>query len=77
MLLWCGKKPVNLFIVNMFVSDFVVPFFVIPRRAQQVYLGWDSWLVDGVVDDILSKVAKFADEVSVAVSSLCMFFYRG
>ena len=59
------QTPVNYFIINMAVSDFLVPIFVLPRRIQEVYLGWGPWLVSGVLGDIICKVASFADEVSI------------
>ena len=68
------QTPVNYFIINMAVSDFLVPIFVLPRRIQEVYLGWGPWLVSGVLGDIICKVASFADEVSITVSSQSMVF---
>ena len=68
------RAPVHYFIVNMAVSDLLVPFFVIPRRVQEIFLGWGPWLVDGVMGDILCKVVNFADEISVTVSSQSMVF---
>ena len=34
------RCPVGCFIVNMAVSDLLVPIFVIPRRIQEIYLGF-------------------------------------
>ena len=68
------QTPVNYFIINMAVSDLLVPFFVLPKRIQIVFLGWGPWLVSGVFGDIICKVASFADEVSIAVSSQSMVF---
>ena len=68
------RSPVNCFIINMAVSDLLVPILVIPRRIQEIYLGWSPWLVGGALGDILCRVLNFADEVSVTVSSQSMVF---
>ena len=68
------RSPVNCFIVNMAVSDLFVPFFVFPRRLQEIHLGWGAWLVPGTFGDMLCKTVHFADEVSVAVSMQSMVF---
>ena len=68
------RTPVNYFIVNMAVSDLLVPVFVIPRIIQEIYLGWYPWPIGGVLGDILCRVVHFVDEVSVSVSSQSMVF---
>ena len=68
------RSPVNCFIINMAVSDLFIPFFVFPRRIQEIYLGWGPWLLDGILGDILCRTVHFADEVSVAVSVQSMVF---
>ena len=68
------KTPVNYFIVSMAVSDIFVPIFVIPRRIQEIFLGWSPWLVGGVIGDLLCRVVNFAEEVSIGVSIESMVF---
>ena len=68
------RTPVNYFIVNMAISDLLVPLFTIPRGIKQVYFGWDPWLVGGVLGDILCRLLHFAEEVSTTVSSQSMVF---
>ena len=68
------RTPVQCYIVNMAVSDLFVPLFVIPRRIKQIYHGWGTWLIAGVLGEILCKIVNFADEVSVTVSSQSMVF---
>ena len=68
------RTPVQCFLVNMAVSDLFVPLFVIPRRIKQIYHGWGTWLIAGVLEEILCKSVNFADEVSVTVSSQSMVF---
>ena len=60
------RKPINFFIVNMAMSDLLVPIFVIPRRIQKLYI--DSWLIGGPLGQALCKLAVFVPNVSTAVS---------
>lgn len=76
---FCKRKDqlcttVNCFIINMAVSDLLVPILVIPRRIQEVYLGWSPWLMGGGLGDFFCRLLNFADEVSVTVSSQSMVF---
>ena len=76
---FCKRKdqlctPVNYFIINMAVSDLFIPIFVIPRRIQEVYLGWSPWLLGGGVGDFLCRLLNFTDEVSITVSSQSLVF---
>ena len=68
------RTPVDYFIVNMAISDLFVPLFTIPRRIQEIYLGWSPWIVGGVIGDLLCRVVNFAEEVSIGVSMLSMVF---
>ena len=68
------RTPVNYFIVNMAVSDLLIPLFVLPRRIKEVYFGWSAWSVGGVMGEILCKVVNYSDVVSVTVSSQSMVF---
>ena len=60
------RKPINFFIVNMAMSDLVVPIFLIPREIQLLYI--DSWLIDGPLGQALCKLVDFLISVSLAVS---------
>ena len=60
------RKPINFFIVNMAMSDLLVPIFVIPRRIQMLYIG--SWLIGGPLGQPLCKLVIFLPDVSSAVS---------
>ena len=68
------RTPVDYFIVNMSVSDLFIPLFTIPRRLQEIYLGWSPWLVGGLIGDLLCRFINFAEEMSIAVSMLSMVF---
>ena len=39
------RKPINFLIVNMAISDLLLPIFLIPREVQGLYV--DSWLIGG------------------------------
>ena len=60
------RKPINFFIVNMAMSDLLVPIFVIPRLIQRLYI--DSWLIGGLLGQALCKLAVFLPDVSTVVS---------
>ena len=68
------RTPVNYFIVNMAVSDLLIPLFVLPRRIKEVYFGWSAWSVGGVMGETLCKVVNYSDAVSVTASSQSMVF---
>ena len=60
------RKPITFFIVNMAMSDLLIPIFVIPRGVQMHYI--DSWLISGPLGQVLCKLVDFLIEVSAAVS---------
>ena len=60
------RKPINLLIVNMAMSDLLVPIFSIPRNIQLLYTR--SWLIVGPLGEALCKLVYFLRSVSFAVS---------
>ena len=60
------RKPINLFIVNMAMSDLLFPIFLIPREIQLLYI--DSWLIGGHLGQVLCKLVMFLCDVSLIVS---------
>ena len=60
------RKPINFFILNMAMSDLLVPIFVIPRWIQRLYI--DAWLIGGPLGQALCKLAVFLPDVSTVVS---------
>ena len=60
------RKPINLFIVNMAMSDLLYPIFLIPRGIQRLYI--DSWLIGGPLRQALCKLVVFVTDLSAAVS---------
>ena len=60
------RKPINFFIVNMALSDLLVPIFVIPKSVQRLYT--DSWLIGGPLGKALCKLVIFLPNVSTVVS---------
>ena len=63
------RKPVNLFMVNMAMSDLLFPIFMFPWNLTELYLGLqDSWPISGNLGQILCKFLIFLPSVSVAVS---------
>ena len=69
------RKTINCFVVNMAVSDLLIPLVVIPRKITEIIT--DSafkWLVDGLLGELLCKFVFFAQDVSTAVSVLTLLF---
>ena len=60
------RKPINFFIVNMAMSDLLLPIFMIPREIQMLYI--DSWLIGGPLGQTFCKLSMFLPDVSAAVS---------
>ena len=60
------RKPINFLIVNMAISDLLLPIFVIPHYIQSLYI--DSWLIGGPLGQVLCKLVYFLTDVSTAVS---------
>ena len=60
------RKPINFLIVNMAISDLLLPIFLIPSKIQELYI--DSWLIGGPLGQALCKLIYFLADVSTAVS---------
>ena len=60
------RKPINFLIVNMAISDLLLPIFLIPPEIQELYI--DSWLIGGPLGQALCKLVIFLADVSTAVS---------
>ena len=60
------RKPINFLIVNMAISDLLVPIFRIPWDIRVLYI--NSWLIGGPLGTALCKLANFLPSVSIFVS---------
>ena len=60
------RKPINFLIVNMAISDLLLPIFAIPLEIQLLYI--DSWLIGGPLGQALCKLTYFFIDTSTAVS---------
>ena len=60
------RKPINFLIVNMAMSDLLFAIFLIPLLVQLLYK--DSWLIGGLVGQILCKLVAFLVDASTVVS---------
>ena len=60
------RKPINFLIVNMAMSDLLIPIFLFPIEVQTLYI--DSWLIGGPLGQALCKLLYFLPSVSSAVS---------
>ncbi|XP_068684834.1 QRFP-like peptide receptor [Montipora foliosa] len=60
------RKPINIFVVNMAMSDLLVPLIYIPKQVAELYLNF--WLKSGVLGNALCKLIPFIYVVSFIVS---------
>ena len=64
-------SAINYFILNMAVSDMVIPFVLLPWRIANIFT-CSRWLVDGAMGSLLCKLLPFMGDVSTAVSIFTM-----
>ena len=60
------RKPINFLIVNMAMSDLLLPIFLFPDRLVLLYT--NSWLIGGPLGQLLCKLTIYATNVSFTVS---------
>lgn len=62
------RTIINFFVLNMCISDLLMPIFVLPKRIKQVYFPRKVWLLDGVFGLLTCKFTLFLENTSVIVS---------
>ncbi|XP_022793725.1 neuropeptide SIFamide receptor-like [Stylophora pistillata] len=62
------KTTTNLLIVNMAISDLLVPIFAVPRANVEIIFGNHRWLIDGAFGEALCKLTAFFQDISTLVS---------
>ena len=60
------RKPINMLIANMAMSDLLYPIFLCPVRLADLHAG--SWLIGGTLGQALCKIHPFLGEISMVVS---------
>ena len=60
------RKPINMLIANMAMSDLLYPIFTFPVLVVKVHFG--SWLISGFLGQALCKIQIFLAVVSLLVS---------
>ena len=65
------RTNVHYFIMNMAISDLIIPVIYLPRWITIEFHGW-LWLVDGVLGTVLCKLVAMSLEVSYSASMLSM-----
>ena len=60
------RKPINMLIANMAMSDLLYPLFPIPVRLTELHVG--SWLIGGTLGQALCKIYPFFSDISLLVS---------
>lgn len=61
------RTSTNFLIVNMAMSDLLLPIFLFPKVVTELYV--DSWLIGGALGQALCKLHIFLSDVSVTVST--------
>ena len=62
------RTTTNFLIVNMAISDLLVPVFAMPRAIVEIHYGNLRWLIDGQLGLTLCKLTSFFQDISTAVS---------
>ena len=60
------RKPINFFIVNMAMSDLLVPIFLFPFELIGLYV--NSWLISGPLGQAFCQLVLFLGFISMLVS---------
>ena len=60
------RKPINMLIANMAMSDLLFPTFLFPLRLAEVHVG--SWIIGGALGQALCKLHVFLANTSRVVS---------
>ena len=60
------RKPINMLIANMAMSDLLYPIFLFPVRLTGLHVG--SWLIGGTFGQALCKIHAFLADISTVVS---------
>ena len=60
------RKPLNMLIANMAMSDLLFPIFLFPVPLADLHVG--SWLIGGTLGQTLCKTHVFLSDVSTLVS---------
>ena len=60
------RKPINMLIANMAMSDLLYPIFMFPFLLAELAFG--SWLIGGTLGQALCKIRPFLAEISMVVS---------
>lgn len=62
------RTTTNFMVVNMAISDLLVPVFAMPRAIVEIHFGNLRWLIEGQLGLALCKLTSFLQDISTAVS---------
>ncbi|KAK3709892.1 hypothetical protein QZH41_007501 [Actinostola sp. cb2023] len=68
------RKSINYFILNMAISDLLIPIVSIPVELERQISGSPTWKVHGMAGLLLCKVVYFLSELSPLVSTFSLVF---
>ena len=66
------RTVINFLILNMAISDLLIPVFALTRGIKLIYLPRREWPLDGVIGSIACKFRPFAGDLSITVSVLTL-----
>lgn len=66
------KTNFNYLIVNMAVSDLIIPCLALPMKIADANVRPFEWLIDGHLGNFLCKICYFLADVSTAVSAFSL-----
>lgn len=68
------RSLVNCFILNMSLSDLIVPLVIVPRKLLEIVTGTEAWTVHGPWGDFLCKFVYFITDITPSVTVLSLVF---
>lgn len=70
------RKTINLFILNMAISDLFVPFVFVPMQLYSLYVdaivATTAWPLGGTAGDVLCKLSMFLADSSPVISIISL-----
>jgi len=68
---------INCFILNMSLSDLIVPIVIVPHKLIVITTGSNKWLIHGSIGDFLCKFVFYLADITPSVSILSLVFMTG
>jgi hypothetical protein len=66
------RTSTNIFIVNLAVCDHGIPFFLLPKKIAELFVGRYVWLIHGETGLALCKIVPFVYDVFIDCSTFSL-----